>query len=154
VQISQKCQYAVRALYELAKRQGEGPVAVAQIAEAQAIPPRFLEVILQELRAQGWIRSRRGAQGGYQFVADPAEVSVASIIRLVDGTLAPVHCTADRNELNCPLHGRCAFMGMWRRAQEAVERVYEATTLQILIDEERTRGKGRDAAPLLIGQFL
>jgi Rrf2 family transcriptional regulator, cysteine metabolism repressor len=154
MQLSQKCQYALRALFELAKRQGEGPLTVAQIAESQAIPARFLELIVQELRVQGWIRSRRGSNGGYTLVAAPASVTVASIIRLIDGSLAPVHCVAGKDERSCSLRGRCAFMRMWQRAQEAVERVYETTTLQDLIDEEQQCGAGRGAEALLIGQFM
>lgn len=135
--VSQKCQYALRALFELAKRQGQGPVSVAQLAEAQAIPPRFLELIVQQLRQAGYVDSRRGIQGGYQLAVSPERLTVADIIRLVDGGLAPVPCVIDENNSQCSLLGRCAFMGLWRRASEALRQVYETTTLQNLIDEEK-----------------
>ena len=67
--LSQKCQYAVRAIFELAKHYGRGPVAISQIAASQAIPQRFLENILNELRPTGLIESRRGIQGGYLLVS-------------------------------------------------------------------------------------
>jgi Rrf2 family protein len=135
--VSQKCQYALRALFELAKRQGQGPISVAQLAAAQAIPPRFLELIVQQLRQAGYVESRRGIQGGYQLAVSPERLTVADIIRLIDGGLAPVSCAIDQNTSECSLLGHCAFLGLWRRAGEALRQVYETTTLQNLIDEER-----------------
>lgn len=135
--ISQKCQYALRALFELSKRYGQGPISVAQLAEAQAIPPRFLELIVQQLRQAGYVESRRGIQGGYQLAIAPERLTVADVVRLVDGSLAPVACATDQNNSQCQLLGRCAFLGLWRRAGEALRRVYEETSLQDLVDEER-----------------
>ena len=85
--VSQQSQYALRAMFELAKRQGEGPVAVAELAEVQAIPARFLELIVARLKREGFIASRRGVQGGYTLSVAPTEISVADIIRAVDGSL-------------------------------------------------------------------
>lgn len=135
--VSQKCQYALRALFELAKRQGQGPVSVAQLAETQAIPPRFLELIIQSLRQAGYVESRRGIQGGYQLARSPEQLTVAEIIRLIDGGLAPVSCAVDDKNSQCMLLGHCAFLGLWRKAGDALRQVYEKTTLQDLIDEER-----------------
>ena len=87
--VSQQCQYALRALFELAKRREDGPVAVAEVAEIQAIPARFLELIAARLKRAGFIESRRGVQGGYTLAVLPTEVSVADIIRAIDGSLAP-----------------------------------------------------------------
>ncbi len=135
--ISQKCQYALRALFELAKRSTAIPTTVAEIAQAQAIPPRFLELILGQLRRGGFVQSRRGVQGGYLLAAEPGSVTAGEIIRFVDGPMAPVRCIAGGKGADCPLHGDCAFMGLWRRAQDAVSKVYDETTLQDLVDEER-----------------
>ena len=137
--ISQKCQYALRAVFELAKRAGGQPTTVGQIAEAQAIPPRFLELILNQLRQGGFVESRRGVRGGYLLAAKPAALSVGEIIRFVDGPVVPVRCIVGSGKGgDCPLHGNCVFMGMWERARDAVTRVYEQTTFQDLIDEERS----------------
>lgn len=97
--VSQKCQYTLRALFELAKRGGSTPTAAAEIAQAQAIPPRFLELILQGLRAEGMIASRRGNQGGYVLNAPPESISVGDIIRVVPGhpTHMPSAAGYDRN---------------------------------------------------------
>jgi Rrf2 family protein len=131
--ISQKCQYTLRALFELAKRREEGPVSVAQIAEAQAIPARFLEAILQGLK-----------RSGYVLAVSPDAISVGDIIRSVDGSAAPVRCVAGRGEQHCRLRGQCAFMGLWERARQAIEQVYDNTTLQDLIDEERSAAERKE----------
>ena len=99
--VSQRCQYTLRALFELAKRQGSTPVTAAEIAESQAIPPRFLELILQGLRGKGIVDSRRGNQGGYVLTVAPESISVGDIIRTVDGWLAPVECVTGRIGEHC-----------------------------------------------------
>jgi Rrf2 family protein len=144
MQVSQKCQYTLRALFELAKRQGQEPVTAAEIADAQAIPSRFLELILQDLRGNGMVDSRRGSQGGYVLTKAPQTITVGDIIRAVDGSLEPVKCVVGRTDVHCRLKNRCAFMGVWQRAQKAMEEVYDNTSLQNLIDDERTAAE-RDA---------
>jgi len=133
--LSQKCQYALRALFELATRQGQGPVPTGEIAEAQAIPPRFLELILAQLKQAGYVESQRGARGGYQLAVPPGALTVGEIIRYVEGPLGPVKCLASSDQADCPLLGRCVFLGLWERAHEAVSQVYDTTSLQDLIDQ-------------------
>jgi Rrf2 family protein len=89
VRVSAKTDYAVRALLELAVA-GDGPVKGERLAEAQAIPLKFLENILTDLRHAGIIRAQRGAEGGYWLARDPATVTVGEVIRAVDGPLASV----------------------------------------------------------------
>ncbi len=138
MQVSQRCQYALRALFELAKRRGTGPASVAEIAAAQALPARFLETILQSLTRSGEVVSRRGTRGGYLLTADPREITVGDIIRRFDGSMAPVNCTEGASSRCCPLRARCAFSKLWERARRAVEDVYDTITLQDLIDDERS----------------
>lgn len=134
--ISQKCQYALRATFELAKRPDE-VVTIADLAKAQAIPVRFLETILPQLKQSGLIESRRGIRGGYVLARDPRQIAVGEIIRFVDGPISPVRCVDGPAETECPLYGRCAFLGLWQRAGAALSDVYDKTTLQDLIDEEQ-----------------
>jgi Rrf2 family cysteine metabolism transcriptional repressor len=137
--VSKKCQYALRALFELAKRHGKGPVKIADVAEAQAIPIRFLEVILSELKQGRFVESRRGKAGGYLLAVSPGRVTVGDVVRFVEGPLGPVGCVEEEGapEGVCPLHGNCVFLSMWGRVQKAVSEVYDRTTLQDLIEEER-----------------
>jgi Rrf2 family protein len=90
VRISAKVDYAVRAAVELAAAEGEKPVKAERIATAQGIPLNFLENILGELRHAGIVRSHRGAEGGFRLAKPPAELTIADIIRAVEGPLASV----------------------------------------------------------------
>lgn len=89
MRVSAKADYAIRAAVELAAA-GEGPVKGDRIAKAQSIPPNFLENILSDLRNAGIVGSRRGAEGGYWLARPASEVSLADVIRAVDGPLANV----------------------------------------------------------------
>ncbi len=135
--LSQKCQYALRAVFELATRQGQGPIPVAQIAERQAIPARFLELILVQLKQGGCIESRRGVQGGYSLSVAPKDLSVGEVIRTIEGPLTPVK-PAEEDSRRSPPPGSHAFASLWRRAESAVAEVYDKTTFQDLIDDEQS----------------
>lgn len=137
--ISQKCQYALRATFELAKQEGQGPVKISDIARTQAIPTRFLEVILNQLKQGGFVDSRRGSSGGYVLTRPASALSVGEIIRFIEGPLAPVQCIAGSSGDQCPLHNACAFLPMWERAREALTDVYDSTTFQDLVEQERLR---------------
>jgi Rrf2 family transcriptional regulator, cysteine metabolism repressor len=139
MQVSQRSRYALRALFELAKREGDGPSRIGDIAEAQAIPPRFLEVILNQLRQAGFVRSVRGAHGGYALARSPREITVGEMMRFTEGSLVPLDCTPQMAEPDCPLYGECVFQEMWERAGEALAGVYDATSFQDLLDADEQR---------------
>jgi Rrf2 family protein len=137
--VSQKCQYSIRAVFELARQYGRGPVKISEIAEAQAIPLRFLEVILNQLRQAGFVQSKRGSAGGYLLARHPGQIAVGDIVQFVEGPLVPVECMTDKSYLKCSFAGNCVFWGMWERAAKAVSEVYDTTSFQDLVDEEQRR---------------
>jgi Rrf2 family protein len=137
--VPRKSRYALRAVFELAKRSGQGPVNVAEIAGAQAIPPRFLEVILNQLKQAGLVASHRGKQGGYYLPHAPSQVTVGDVMRATQGPVEPVDCAADGED--CPFLGECVFLPMWERVRKAMSDVYDHTTLQDLVDQERQRAE-------------
>ena len=137
--LSQKCQYSLRAIFELAKHYGEGPLKISDIAARQEIPTRFLEVILNQLKQGGFVESKRGSMGGYTLNRFPEELTVGEIIRYVEGPLSPVHCMACHPDDQCPLYGECAFLSMWEKATTALSDVYDTTTFENLVEEERKR---------------
>ncbi len=141
--VSQKCHYALRAVLELAKRSDGRPTKIADIAAAQGIPPKFLELILCELRQGGFVNSRRGPHGGYLMAAPPARLSVGEIIRFVDGPFSPVGRT-DRN-VGAGTAQHSAFVGLWDRLRKAVAGVYEVTTFQDIIEQEQEIQRARAA---------
>ncbi len=137
--VPQRSQYALRAVFELAKRFGQGPAKIADIAEAQAIPPRFLEVILNNLKQAGFLDSRRGSEGGYLLTRRPEEVSVGDVITYMQGDASPVDCVAGSSKNRCPLYGDCVFLPMWQKVGKAISDVYDSTNFQNLVEEEKKK---------------
>ena len=136
---TQKKQYALRAIFELAKRSRKKAVKTSEIAESQAIPVRFLEVILSRLKRKGLVQSKRGIHGGYTLAIAPEEISVGHIFRLLEDTEKTSDCISCTLKKNCPFIGECVFMDMWSKAHEAMYAVYDETTIQSLIDNEKSR---------------
>ncbi len=134
--VTQKKQYALRAIFELAKQPGDQPLKTAAIAKAQSIPLRFLEVIMGQLKRAGMVNSKRGFFGGYTLIQPPDQVRVGDIFRMLDKEDDAEPCMACTAKGNCPFLGKCVFMGLWNEAQQAVDAVYDRTTIQTLIDQE------------------
>ncbi|MDR2516335.1 MAG: Rrf2 family transcriptional regulator [Spirochaetaceae bacterium] len=134
--VSVKCQYALRSLFELAKRKGGGLTRIQEIAAAQAVPVRFLENILNQLRQGGFVESRRGKMGGFALARSPAEITVLEIVSFIDGPVYAFDCEGKEPLRKCPLGPSCVFMPLWRKARRALETVYAGTTLQDLLDSE------------------
>ena len=140
--ITRKYQYALRAVFELAKHRGEGPTKISAIAEAQSIPPRFLEVILSQLKGSGLVDSKRGFYGGYFLTRSPEKITVGEIFQFLLGTSDPVECVACISKKDCPFDGRCVFASLWEQVTSAIDTIYNQTTIQDLIENEmRTQTK-------------
>ena len=130
MQISAKADYAVRALIELAARDG-GPVKGDQLATAQQIPPKFLEAILAQLRQARLVHSRRGAEGGYWLARPAAEIRLAEIIRAVDGPLASVR---GRRPETVAYHGAATRLTqVWVAVRASLRVVLEEVTLEDVV---------------------
>jgi Rrf2 family protein len=135
---SRKCQYALRAVFELASRYDGPPVKAAEIARSQAVPLRFLEVILNRLKQGKFVKSTRGREGGYRLARSPGDLTVGEVIRHIEGQLAPVECVLDTDESNdCPFYGSCVFLPMWEEVDKALADVYDKTTFFDLLERRR-----------------
>lgn len=126
MRVTAKADYAVRAAVELAAA-GEGPVKGEAIAEAQQIPIRFLENILAELRHAGLVRSQRGAVGGYWLAKPAAQITIADVIRAVEGPLASVRSESP-DELSYSGSAE-ALRDVWLALRVKIRSVLEAVTL-------------------------
>jgi len=136
--VSQKSQYALRAVFELAKLYDKGTVKIAQIAQAQSIPPRFLEVILSQLKQGGFVESRRGNEGGYMLIPEPAELTVGQVIEFIQGPVGPIDCMLENSKIpRCPQYGGCVFMDMWQQVRDAILSVYESITFADLVEQQK-----------------
>jgi Rrf2 family protein len=135
--VSQKCQYALRAMFELSLRYpSDTVVTVAEIAEIQKVPIRFLEQILSKLRTGGYIESRRGNQGGYVMAVSPSSLSIGEIIRYIEGPNEAVDCLKKVHNSHCVSRNGCIFKKLWTRAKNAMADIFDATTFQDLVDEQ------------------
>ena len=132
-----KNQYALRAIFELAKHMNQGPIKISEIASAQSIPLRFLEVILNQLKASGIVNSKRGFYGGYFLVKPPHQVSVGDVLRFLNRHMPATDCIACVSKASCPFDNRCAFSSMWTRVKQAAFDIYDETSFQDLIDREQ-----------------
>lgn len=138
--ITQKSKYALRATLELAVRYGQGPTSIAEIAKAQAIPARFLEAILAQLKRNGLVESRRGNEGGYVLARPPGRVSVGDVLRVVQGTLADLDI---RGHGGGPHAAQAVFSPIWEAAVRSANAVYDAASFQVLVDRYRAAlGRG------------
>lgn len=141
--VTQKKQYALRAIFELARQEGDEPVKTSAIAEAQAIPLRFLEVIMGQLKRAGLVDSKRGFFGGYTLTQPPDRICVGDIFRVLDQEDNAQICMACASKGSCPFLGDCVFMELWDRAQHAMDAVYDQTTIQDLLDRREHRENER-----------
>jgi Rrf2 family protein len=135
VRVSAKADYAVRAMIELASGGEESdPIKGDRVAEAQAIPLRFLENILGELRHAGLVQSRRGADGGYWLAKPPDDITVADIVRAVEGPLATVR-GEPADELNLE-GGAKPLQGVWVALRANIREILESVTLADIVSGE------------------
>lgn len=140
MKLSTKGRYGVSAVYDLALHYGEGPIAVRTIAERQNISEHYLEQLMGPLRSAGFVKSIRGAQGGYLLGHPPSEISLGEVIRVMEGDFAPVEClkpgwNCESNPeaaVQCP----CITKGVWERVRDTLTEVLNAISLQDLCDEK------------------
>jgi Rrf2 family transcriptional regulator, cysteine metabolism repressor len=139
MKLSVRGEYALRALLVLGLRYEEPVVRIQAISDDQNIPKRFLEQILNDLRSGGFVQSKRGVAGGYRLARRPEEITVAEVVRRVEGALAPVSCVSERfyEKCSCPDESRCAIRSVMKEIREAVVRIAERVTIAELCDRSR-----------------
>jgi Rrf2 family transcriptional regulator, cysteine metabolism repressor len=123
--VSTRCQYALKAVFEIARRDQKQAVTIAEIAISQQIPQRYLEGILNELRKTGILDAQRGRSGGYRLAHKPEELSVGDIIRLIDG---PIRATESLAE-----PGNKVFQPTWQKLQQVIDASLDETTFSNLV---------------------
>lgn len=131
--ISKKCRYGLRAIFELALRGTSEPVKIQDISSAQAIPQRFLEVILSELKQGGFVESRRGSNGGYILSRSSDDLTVEEIISFLQGDDRKEEQNGHRS---WKYRGDYVFSKLWKEVSLAISSVYGATTFAGLVREE------------------
>ena len=131
MKLSLRGEYALRALLILGLHYSDEVVPIKTISEQQNIPKRFLEQILNDLKSAGIVQSRRGVAGGYRLARKPEEITLAAIVRHIEGALAPVSCVSERfyEKCSCPDEARCAIRSVMKEVREAVVKIAEKVTI-------------------------
>src|SRR5690606_15372720 len=138
--LSKKTRYALKALQYLARARDRGPVLIAEIAEQERIPQKFLEAILLELKKEGFLESRKGKGGGYFLARAPEGVTLGAVVRKMEGPLALLPCvsqTAYRRCDECVDERTCGLRMTMKDVRDRTAEILDSTTLADV--EERVR---------------
>ena len=138
MKISTKGRYALRIMIDLAQNDSGVPLRLKEVAARQNLSDKYLEQIISILNKAGYVRSVRGAQGGYLLKHPPCEYTVGMILRLTEGSLAPVACVEEDVSV-CDRFDSCATAVLWKRLNDAINGVVDTVTLQDLVDWQKER---------------
>lgn len=136
MKLSVRGEYALRALVVLGLNYGEAVVPIQTISKLQNIPKRFLEQILNDLKSSGLLESRRGMAGGYRLRLPPERITLAEVIRFIEGPLAPVSCVSERyyEKCSCPDEEKCAIRSVMKEVRAAIVTILEDVTVAQLCE--------------------
>jgi Rrf2 family protein len=135
MQVSTKGRYALRFLLDLCQHQGQGPVPLKDVAERQDISKKYLEHVVSMLNPTGILHIMRGYQGGYLLAKSPADITVADVLRVTEGGLAPVTCL-EGDTLGCERREECMTLGVWKGLEKVIEDYLEGVSLQDILDSQ------------------
>lgn len=142
MKISTKGRYAIRLMLDLAQHREDGYVSIKTVAQRQGISEKYLEQIIKLLASKSLVESTRGSQGGYRLTREPKDYTVGEILRVTEGSLAPVACL-ETDENTCENCMDCVTLEIWQCILDAVNKVVDSITLQYLVNkqaEKRTCG--------------
>ena len=142
MKLSTKARYGTRALLDVALHGGERPVLLRDIARRQQISPLYLERVITPLVASGIIRSTRGAGGGICLAKSPQEIRLSEVVCLLEGPIALVECINDPKY--CTRSGACVTQEVWDELGKAMAGVLESTTLQDLVERQKTKQQSKE----------
>ncbi|MDD6058532.1 MAG: Rrf2 family transcriptional regulator [Clostridiales bacterium] len=137
MKISTKGRYALRLMLDLAMNNTGEPISLKDIAKRQEISDKYLEQIISVLNKAKYVKSVRGAQGGYILTKKPEEYTVGMILRLTEGSLAPVACVEE--DPQCGKMHDCASLMVWKKLNDAINEVVDGITLEELMEYEMQR---------------
>jgi Rrf2 family protein len=129
MRVSKKTDYALRALFTLVEHYGHGPIPIRELARRNDVPKRFLEHIMLELKAKGWVNSRSGIRGGYVLARKPAQITMGEVVRYFDGILAPIECVSVSGYTRCTQEPVCRFRRVFLDARNYVTKLMDEATL-------------------------
>jgi Rrf2 family protein len=129
MRVSKKTDYALRALFTLVDHFGGAPIPIRELARRNDVPKKFLEQIMLQLKAQGWVSSTAGIRGGYLLAKNPSKITMGEIVRHFDGILAPIDCVSVTGYTRCSQEPVCRFRRVFLDARNYVAGVMDKATL-------------------------
>ena len=139
MKISTKGRYALRMLLDLAEHRSEGYIALKDIAKRQDISKKYMEQIIPILNKTDFLKANRGYQGGYMLAKDPTQYTVGDILRLTEGSLAPVACV-EQSPVDCTRSADCLTLPVWQGLYRVINEYLDGITLQDILDSHRKQG--------------
>lgn len=136
MKISTKGRYALRLMLDLAEHNTGEYIALKDISARQGISVKYLEQIVTQLSRAGFLKSTRGPQGGYKLTKAPGGYTIGAILRITEGSLAPVACLEDEPN-QCPRFGECATVAFWQGLYQTINDYVDGTTLEQLLDSAK-----------------
>ena len=151
MKLSRKSDYALRALFTLVAEYGKGPVSVRELSERNDVPRRFLEHIMLELKAKGWVKSIAGRDGGFVLAKRPEAITMGEIVRHFDGILAPISCVSTSHYEPCTQEPHCRFRRVLLDIRNFTSRRMDAADLASVYAESPVRREEVFAAEFMSG---
>ena len=137
MKISTKIRYGARAMLELASHYGEGPIELKEIAKKENISLKYLEQVINPLRAAGLVKAVRGAKGGYSLAKPPSEICLYDVVETLEGPLNLLECLRDSKV--CQKVPSCVTRDIWREVSEAISKIFYSITLEDMVNRKRDK---------------
>ena len=144
MRLSTKSRYGVRALFDIAYHSVGLPTQIKDISRRQQISPRYLEQIFQRLKRAGVLGSKRGPNGGYFLLMDPAEITLGKVVRATEGPFELVFCISDNPRRKCPRAPSCVAKEMWKEISNEIGTFFDSITIEDLCRRAREMGVERE----------
>ena len=137
MKISTRIRYGARAMLELAYHYGEGPIELKEIAKKENISLKYLEQVINPLRAAGLLKSIRGSKGGYSLAKPPSEICLYDVVETLEGPLNLLECLRDSKV--CQKVPSCVTRDIWREVSEAISKIFYSITLEDMVNRKRDK---------------
>ena len=141
MRLSTRGRYGVRAMIDLASHYGQGHILLKDIARRQGISDKYLEHLLISLKLAGLVKTIRGAHGGYILAKPPVQIKLSQVIKVLEGSLAPVECVDDPKI--CTRRELCVTRDVWKEIKEAIDRILESISLEDLVEREKKKEQSK-----------
>ena len=144
MRISTKGRYAIRLMLDIAQHSADGGnVSIKDVSERQGISVKYLEQIVNMLSKAGYLRSRRGSQGGYRMAKEPDKYTIGDILRVTEGDMSPVSCL-EEEENQCPRAGQCPTIDFWKGLYKTINDYLDSTTIADLMKKAEQKNVEAD----------